>query len=137
MNEYKEYLAIFYIVIFFTAAPCSAGDSIDLISNETTTPKNSLSSDFNEMNDSTSSLFSNDFCFTGYFTSLGSLFGNLSKKNNSFSVSADECFGDNAGITVSTYGDNMKWSFVPLFNASGFNPIDAIKNFQIMWQYRF
>jgi hypothetical protein len=137
MNVYKEYLTMFYIVIFFTAAPCAAGNNINLMSNETNTPMNSLSGNFNKVDDSPSSLFTYDSCFTGYFTSLSSLFGNLTKKNNSFSVSADECFGDNAAITIGKYGDNVTWSFVPLFDASGFNPVDAIKNFQVMWQYRF
>ena len=137
-KEYFEYLAIFYIIIiFFTAAPCTAEDISNLMSYNTNTPMDTLSSNLTNMNDSHSSLFTNDSCFIGYFTSLGSIFGSLDKKNNLLSVSADECFSDKAAITVGKYGDNMTWSFVPLFDASGFNPVDVIKNFQVMWQYKF
>jgi len=133
-KKYFGYLTIFYIIIFFAAVPCTAGDNIDLLSYETNTPMSSLASN---LNNSPSSFFTNDSCFTGYFTSLSSLFSNLDKKNNLFSVSADECFEDKAAITVGKNGDKITWSFVPLFDASGFNPIDAIKNFQVMWQYKF
>ena len=136
-KEYFEYLAIFYVIFFFTAAPCTAGDNINVMSYETDTIMNTLSNNLTKTNDPPLSLFTNDSCFTGYCTSLKNLFGNLDKKYNLLSVSVDECFGDKAAITIGKYGDHITWSFVPLFDASGYDPIDAIKNFQVMCQFRF
>ncbi len=136
-KEYFEYLAIFYIIIFFTAAPCVAGDNTNLMSYETDTIMNTLSNNLTKTNDPPSKLLTDDSYFTGYFPSSRSLSDNFDRKYNLLPMSVDECFLDKAAITIGKYGDNITWSFVPLFNASGYNPIDAIRNFQVKCQFKF
>lgn len=140
MNVYKEYfgyIAIIYIVIIFTAAPCAAGDNINLMSYGTNTPMNVISNNLTKTDDLPSSSSADDSYFTGYFTGARSLFGFLDKRYNLLSVSVDDCFVDKTAITIGKYRDNVTLSIVPLFDASGYNPIDAVKNFQIKCQYRF
>jgi hypothetical protein len=140
MNVYKkyfEYIAIFYIIIIFTVAPCAAGDNVNLISDETNTQINILSNNLTKTDDLPSSLSTNDSYITGYFAGARNLFGYLDKKYNLLSVSVDDCFVDKSALTIGKYGDKITWSFVPLFDTSSYNPIDAVKNFQVMCRFRF
>jgi hypothetical protein len=136
-KEYYEYIAIIYIIIIFTVVPCAAWDNINLMSYETNTPMSIISNNLTKTNDLPSSLSTNDSYFTGYFTGARHLFGYLDKKYNLSPVTVEECLVDKTAITIGKYGDKITWRFVPLFDASGYNPIDAIKNFELMCQFRF
>lgn len=78
----------------------------------------------------------NSDCFTGYsvkFTSARSAF-----EYKDMPVSPPgECLEDSAAITLHRDGDKSMWSLVPWLSSYSLNPIDDIRNLQVLLRYRF
>jgi len=75
-------------------------------------------------------------CFTGYFTNVSSVIIALERKDMSVG-SMNECFEETAAITLHKDGDKIIWSLAPSLAMFSLNPIDDIKNLQVLLQYRF
>ena len=51
--------------------------------------------------------------------------------------SMNECFEETAVITLRKEGDEIMWGLAPSLGKFSLNPIDDIKNLQVLLQYRF
>ncbi len=78
----------------------------------------------------------NSECFTGNFTNFRNVAIVLEGKDMSVG-SMNECFEEAPAITLQKDGDKTIWSLVPSLSRFSLNPIDDIKNLQVMLQYRF
>jgi hypothetical protein len=81
----------------------------------------------------------NSICLPAYATSFGNAVANQERRNRDGLV--NECVEDTATlpIHISLHEDNGKviWSLAPLLSRFSFNPIDDIRNLQVVLKYRF
>ncbi len=78
----------------------------------------------------------NSECFAGYFSKFTSVSNALEHMNMLIS-SVSECSQDTSTITLHKDGDKIIWSLAPSLNRYSLNPIDDIKNIQVLLRYKF
>ena len=78
----------------------------------------------------------NSECFTGYSTNFSNVIIALEHEDMPVG-SMNECFEETAAITLHKDGDRIIWSLAPSLARFSLNPIDTIKNLQVLLQYRF
>lgn len=124
-NGLRRCLAAFFLVMFCASASLA------------TTNDPSLWSDtVDKTIHPTIKTSGNSECFTGYFTSFRNMPIVLEREDMP-AGSLNECFGETSAITLHKGGDKTVWSLVPSLDRLSLNPIDNIKNLQVLWQYRF
>lgn len=74
-------------------------------------------------------------CFSGYFPNVSSVIIALEGKDMPAGPMA-ECSDETAAITLHK-GDKIVWSLAPSPGMFSLNPIDDIKNLQVLLQFRF
>ena len=74
--------------------------------------------------------------FTGYFTGFRNVTTGVERKDSS-AGSTNECFEDIAAISLHKDGDKIIWSVAPSLLRISLNPIEDIKNLQVLVRYRF
>jgi hypothetical protein len=74
--------------------------------------------------------------FTGYFTNFRSVITGVERKDISVS-SMDECLEDIASISLHKDGGKTIWSVTPSLLRISLNPIEDIKNLQVLLRYKF
>lgn len=128
----RKYLAALILATFFASASLAAADDLSLQSD-------TVSRTMHPTNESPTKISSgiNSECFTGYFINLRSVIAAPERKDMPVG-SMNECFEDTAAITLHKDGDKIIWSLVPsLLGRFSLNPIDDIKNLQVVLKYRF
>ena len=124
-NGPRKYLAAFFLVMFYASASLATTNNLSLWSDtvdQTIHPIIKTSG--------------NSECFTGYFTNFRNVPIVLEREDMP-AGSLNECFGETSAITLHKGGDKIVWSLVPSLDRLSLNPIDNIKNLQVLWQYRF
>jgi hypothetical protein len=124
-NGFKKYLAAFFFVMFYASASLATTNNLNLWSDtivQTIHPtiKTSYNSEY----------------FNEYFTNFRSVAIVLERKDMPVG-SMSECFEEASAITLHKDGDKVIWSLVPSLDRVSLNPIDNIKNLQVLLKYRF
>lgn len=130
-NGVRKYLAAFFLVMFYASASPAAMNDLSLSSD-------TIAQTMHATNESPikASIGINSECFTGYFTNFSSVIIALEHKAMPVG-SMNACFEETAAITLHKGGDKIIWSLAPSLGRFSLNPIDDIKNLQVLLQYRF
>jgi len=78
----------------------------------------------------------NSDCFIGCFANVRSEIAILDRKNMPVG-SMNESLEQATAITLHKDGDKITWSLAPSLERFSLNPIDDIKNLQVVLKYRF
>lgn len=124
-NGLRKYLAAFFFVMFYASASLA-----------TTNNLNMWSDTIDQTIHPTIKTSGNSECFTGYFTNFRSVTIVLERKDMPVG-SMNECFEETSAITLHKDGDKIIWSLAPSLDRLSLNPIDNIKNLQVLLKYRF
>ncbi len=133
-NELRTYLVAFLLVIFSVSASLAAENDFSFESN---TPAQTI----NQTSESsaTTSTGINNLCLSTYVTNFGNAVTNVGRRG--IADSMNECFEDptSTPLHISLHKDDGKviWSLAPTLTRITFNPIDDIRNLQVMLNYRF
>ena len=130
-NGLRKYLAAFLLVMFYASVSLAAADDMSLQSDtiaQTMQPTN-------EPSIKTAAGISSD-CFIGCFANIRSEITVLERKDMPVG-SMNESFEQATSITLRKDGDKIIWSLVPSLDRFSLNPIDDIKNIQVVLKYRF
>ena len=120
-----KYLAVAFLVAIF-ASFAEANDlvlSSALIKHPTSGAHNRISSDINTG------------CFSDHFSNLTSASACLHYKDRYFGSVDDH--GAGTAITLHKHGEDVIWSLAPSLSKFSLDPLDVIKNVQVLLQYRF
>ncbi len=124
----QKYLAALFLILIYASASLAAANDQGLLSALTMHPTNdSLKNISAEINSD---------CFAGYFTEFTRESAALEHKDMPVS-SASECFEETASIALHKDGDKIIWSLVPSLSRYSLDPIDDLKNIQVLLRYRF
>ncbi len=124
----QKLLAALFLVMISASVSFAATNGLDLFPSLTADPKGDSSNNV--------SVEINSDCFTGYFTNSTKV--NTSPEYRDMPVSsASECLEDAASIALRKDGTVIIWSLVPVLSIYSLNPIDDIKNIQVLLQYKF
>ncbi|HUI44566.1 MAG TPA: hypothetical protein VL122_01075 [Nitrospirota bacterium] len=124
-------MAAFFLTMFYASVSLAAVNDLGLHSDaiaQTTQPTN-------ESSVKTSAGIDSEYS-PQYFTSFGSAITTPEDKDKPFS-SMKEYLEDTAAITLAKGGDDIIWSLAPSLARMSLNPIDDIKNIQLLLKYRF
>ncbi len=133
-NGLRKYLVVFLLVTFSAAASLAAENDFSLESN---TPSQAI----NQTSESSSaSMRVNNLCLSSYVTNFGTAVTNVGRRGTADSMY--ECFEDATPTTplhIPLHKDDGQviWSLTPTFSRVTFNPIDDIRNLQVVLKYRF
>jgi len=117
--------------MFYASVSLAAADDVSLQSDtiaRTMQPTN-------EPSIKTAAGISSD-CFIGCFTNIRSEITVLERKDMPVG-SMNESFEQATSITLRKDGDKIIWSLAPSLDRFSLNPIDDIKNLQVVLKYRF
>ncbi len=131
-NGFRKYLAAFFIAMFFATASLAAANDVGLQS--ASGIAQAMEPAYEPPTKTSVGISSG--CFAGNSTNLGGVNAAFAGKDIS-SGSLNECFEHSAALPLSKDGDKVIWSLVPSFDRVSLNPIDDIKNIQIVLKYRF
>jgi hypothetical protein len=126
----RKIISAFYLVIFYASASLAAANGMSL-------PSDTIAQTMHPTNESpiTSEGIDRKF-FTEYFTSFRSVITGVERKDSSVG-SMNECFEEIAAISLHKDGDKIIWSVAPSLLRISLNPIEDIKNLQVLLRYRF
>ncbi len=133
-NGLQKSLVVFFLVTFSACASLAAENDFSLESDTSSqmvkqTHESSV----------TTSTGVNNLCLSAYGTNFGNAATNLERRGTAGSL--NECFEDTTPtpLHISLHKDEGKviWSLAPAFSRISINPIDDIKNLQVMLKYRF
>jgi hypothetical protein len=127
----RKYSAAVCLVMFFASVSLAAANGPSL-------PYDTIAQTIRPTNESSikTSLGMNSRCYTGYFTHPRSVIVDLEHGDMTLE-SNNDCFKETPAIALHKDGDKIIWSLAPSFSKFSFNPIDDIKNLQVMLQYSF
>src|SRR5574337_1132212 len=127
----RKYLAAFFLVIFYASASFAAAIDLSL-------PSDTIAQTIHPTNESPKkiSVEINSEFFTGYSTNLKSVIAAQERKDMPVE-SMNECFEETPAISLHKDGDKIIWGLAPSFQRFSLNPIDDIKNLQLLLLYRF
>jgi hypothetical protein len=126
----EKYLGTFFLVIFCASASLAAVHDLGV-------PAHIIALTVSPANGSTiMSEESNNECFAGYDINFRDVILALDHKNMPFGF-IKECFDETAAIPLQLDGDKIIWSLAPSLGRFSLNPIDDIKNLQVVLKYRF
>lgn len=129
-NGIRKYRAAIFFVMFFVFTTLASANNLRLQSDtiaQTTPPANEIPIE--------TSADINSECFPEYLTNFGSAITVLERKEMPVG-SLNECFKKTAAIALHKDGDKIIWSLAPSLGKFSLNPIDDIKNLQVLLQYR-
>jgi len=130
-NNLRKFLTAFFLVTIYASATLAAANDQSLPFNlvtETTNLTNPLPRK--------TSVWNNSECYPGYFASYKS-FATAVEGEDSPSGSMKDCFEETAVIALREDGDKITWGLAPSLGRFSLNPMDDIKNLQVLFQYRF
>jgi hypothetical protein len=129
-NGLRKIIAVFYLIIFCTSASLAAANSMSL-------PSITIDQTMHPTNESsiTSAGIDSKF-FTEYFTGFRGVITGVERKDSSVG-SMNESFEEIAAISLHKDGDKIIWSVAPSLLRISLNPIEDIKNLQVLVRYRF
>jgi hypothetical protein len=130
-NGLLKYLVAFFLVTIYAPAVLAAANDLSL-------PSNIIGHTMNLTNPSPikTSVRNSSECFPGYFANNKIVSTAMEGKDLAFG-SMNECFEETAVITLRKEGDEIMWGLAPSLGKFSLNPIDDIKNLQVLLQYRF
>ncbi len=124
----QKYVAALFLVMIYASASFAATNGLDLFPFLTADPKDDSSNNI--------SIEINNDCFAGYFTNSTKV--NTTPEYRDMPVgSVSECLEEAASIALRKDGTTIIWSLVPVLTTYSLNPIDDIKNIQVLLQYKF
>ncbi len=134
-NGLRKYLVVFLLITFSASASLAAENDFSLESNDPSQAINQTSE-----SSMTTSTGVNNLCLSTYVTNFGNAVTNVGRRGTADSMY--ECFEDTTPTTplhIPLHKDDGKviWSLTPSFSRITFNPIDDIRNLQVMLKYRF
>jgi hypothetical protein len=130
-NDLRTYLIAFFLVMFYASVSLAAANDLSLHSDAIALPMQPT----NEPPLKTSVGVDSEY-FAQYFTSSRSAITTQEVKDRPFS-SMKESFEEAAAITLHKGSDRTIWSLAPSLDRISLNPIDDIKNIQVLVKYRF
>ena len=128
-NCLRTYLAAFFLVVF-TASLAAANDPglPSDASAQATCPTNQSPSEL--------SAGINSDCFSGYHINFKSVISALERKDLPVGP-MKESIEEAVAIALLRDGDTSMWSLAPSLGKISLNPIDDIKNLQVLLQYKY
>ncbi len=129
-NGLQKYLTVFFLLIFSAPVSFAAASNLGFESDTTSQMMNST----NELPEIKSEGI-NVVCFSAYATNFRSVVSALDRRDTSGSMNG--CFVETATIPLHKDDNKVIWSLTPSLSTSSLNPIDDIKNLQVMLKYRF
>lgn len=126
-SGFQKYLAALFFIMICASASLAAADDLGLFSTLTMHPNDSPKNTSAEINSDG---------FAGYSTKLASVSAALENKDMPVS-SVNECFEETAAITLHKDGDKTTWSLIPSLSRYSFDPLDDLKNIQVLLRYKF
>jgi hypothetical protein len=129
-NGLQKYLTVFFLLIVSAPASFAAASNLGFESDTTSQTTNST----HESTVITSEGI-NVVCFSAYDTNFRSVVSALERRDTAGSM--NRCFVETATIPLHKDYDKVIWSLTPSLGTSSLNPIDDIKNLQVMLKYRF
>jgi hypothetical protein len=124
-----KFPAALILITVFTSATLAAPKDLDFLASPAT-PKDSPRS----FQSSTGRI--NSSCFAGYSIKFIEPNSALDRAGMSESP-ASECFQDIASIALHKDGGKIIWSLTPSLGKYSLNPIDDLRNIQVLLRYRF
>jgi len=124
----KKYLVALFLIMICASASLAAANDPGLFSALTMHPTNDSPKYI--------SVAINSDCFAGYFTKFTRVSTALEHMDMPIS-SVSECFEETSTITLHKDGDKIIWSLAPSLSKYSLNPIDDIRNIQVLLRYRF
>jgi hypothetical protein len=126
----RKIIAVFYLFIFYASASLAAANGMSL-------PSDPIAQTMHPTNESpiTSVGIDSKF-FTESFTGFRSVIAGVERKDSS-AGSTNERFEEIAAISLHKDGDKIIWSVAPSLLRISLNPIENIKNLQVVLRYRF
>ena len=133
-NGLQKSLVVFFLVTFSACASLAAGNDFSIGPD---TPSQAVKQ--TRESSGTTSAGVNNLCLSAYGTNFGNTATSLERTVSAASV--NECFEDTAPtpLHISLHKDEGKviWSLAPSFSRLSINPIDDIRNLQVVLKYRF
>ena len=123
-----KYLVALFLIMIYASVSLAAADDPDLFSALTMHPTNDAPQYI--------SVEINSDCFAGYFTKFTSVSTALENRNMPVS-SISECFEETTAITLHKDGEQIIWTLAPSLIRYSLNPIDDLKNIQVLLRYKF
>jgi hypothetical protein len=130
-NGLQNYLAVFILAIFCASASFAAANDLNLQSDTITQTMHPT----NESPIETSAGIKIDG-FTGDYNNYRSEIIAFERTDKSIG-SIKEYIEETCSIALRKHADKIIWSLAPSLDRFSFNPIDDIKNLQIVLKYRF
>jgi len=128
MLSLKKSSMVVFLIAICASASVAVANSIGLFSAQKMDPTSALSND-------TSTGFNNDF-FTDDFTKFTSKSPTPEYRDTSASP-LSKYFQDITAISLQKDHDKIIWSLAPSLSTYSLNPIDDIKNVQVLFRYKF
>ncbi len=124
----QKYLAALFLIMLCASASFAETNDLGLFS--------ALTADSNDDSPKNISVELNNDCFTYHFIKFAHV--STAVEHNDLPVrSLIECLEEIPSLTLHKDGNNPIWSLAPLLSKYSLNPIDDIKNIQVLLQYRF
>jgi len=128
VSSLQKYLIAVFLIAICTSTSDALANSVGLFSAQKMNQTDALLNN-------TSVGINNDF-FAGQYTKLASAsFAHEYKEISASPVS--QYFEDITTISLHKDHDKITWSLAPSLNTYSLNPIDDIKNVQVLLQYKF
>ncbi len=128
LSVFKTSLIVLFLIAICSSASVALADSIGLPSAQKMNPTNALSNN-------TSMEIINDF-FISDFTKFTSTSSALEYKDISASP-INQYLQDITAISLHKDHDRIIWSLAPSLSTYSLNPIEDIKNVQVLLRYKF
>jgi hypothetical protein len=129
-NSLRKIIAAFYLVIFYASASLAAVNGMSL-------PSDTVAQTMHPTNEPPITTVGIDSTFfMGHFTSFRSVIAGVERKDSSVG-SMNESFEEIVAISLHKDGDKIIWSVAPSLLKISLNPIEDIKNLQVLLRYRF
>ncbi len=126
----RKIIAAFYLVIFYASASLAAANGMSL-------PFDTIAQTLHPANESLITSVGIDSKFlTEYFTSFRSVITGVEREDSSIG-SMKESFEEIAAISLHKDGNKIIWSVAPSLLRISLNPIEDIKNLQVLLRYKF
>ncbi len=129
-NGFRKYLVVFFLVMLSASSSLAAANNLSFESD----------TDYQMMQPTNEppiikSAEINSACFSVYVTDFKSAVSALERGDTAGSM--NECFGDTATISLHKDDGKIIWSVAPSLSRLSFNPLDNIRNLQVVLKYRF
>lgn len=127
----RKYFAAFFFVVFYASASLAAA-------NDPGSPSDTSAQATRPTNQSPIEISAgiNSEWFSGYCTNFKSVISALERKDMPVGQ-MKERIEEAVAIALLRDGDNSVWSLAPSLGKISLNPIDDIKNLQVLLQYRY